>query len=237
METQICGIYKITNPSNKYYVGSSEDILYRWGRYKSLLCKTQTKLYNSIKKYGWDAHKVEVLEECPAEKLYSLERAWGLFYNVLGQDTGLNCKLPGYGETKGQISDETRRKMSVAQKGKKISQEHIVKLKLINTGRKHTDEARLKMSSYQKGKIISEETKLKMSEVAKGRKLSEETKLKMCISNRGKSNQGYKHTDEVKLNMSLMRKGKKLSEEHRMKMSIAAKNRWEKQKSITNIII
>ena len=46
------GIYKITNPKNKVYIGQSKDIIKRWYYYKTLHCKSQIKLYNSLLKYG-----------------------------------------------------------------------------------------------------------------------------------------------------------------------------------------
>jgi hypothetical protein len=42
------GIYKITSPSAKIYIGSSKNIYFRFLRYKALSNKTQTKLYNSF---------------------------------------------------------------------------------------------------------------------------------------------------------------------------------------------
>ena len=51
------GIYKITSPTNKIYIGQSIDIENRFTKYKSLDCKNQVRLYNSLKKYGFDKHK------------------------------------------------------------------------------------------------------------------------------------------------------------------------------------
>ena len=45
------GIYKITNPKEKVYIGQSIDIEKRWKRYYyTLNCKSQTALYRSLKK-------------------------------------------------------------------------------------------------------------------------------------------------------------------------------------------
>jgi len=79
-------------------------------------------------------------------------------------------------------SEETKRKISAAQKGKKISEETLEKMR----GRKQSFETRKKISDAQKGekhhnygKKASDETKLKMSLSQKGRKHSEETKRKI----------------------------------------------------------
>ena len=52
------GIYKITSPSDRIYIGQSIDINKRFRKYYNLKCKQQPKLYNSLCKYGVDAHIV-----------------------------------------------------------------------------------------------------------------------------------------------------------------------------------
>ena len=44
------GIYKITNPKGKVYIGQSININKRWNAYRNLKLKSQTKLLNSLKK-------------------------------------------------------------------------------------------------------------------------------------------------------------------------------------------
>ena len=61
---KIIGIYKITSPTNRIYIGSSNDIYNRWCSYKNLKCKSQTKLYNSLLKYGAENHIFEIIENC-----------------------------------------------------------------------------------------------------------------------------------------------------------------------------
>lgn len=59
----IGNVYMIINPKGKIYVGSTKfkDCTKRWNLYKKLVCKTQTKLYNSFKKYGVNRHIFKVL--------------------------------------------------------------------------------------------------------------------------------------------------------------------------------
>lgn len=45
---KITGIYKITSPSGRIYIGSSKNIRRRFYSYKNLHCKDQPKLYNSF---------------------------------------------------------------------------------------------------------------------------------------------------------------------------------------------
>jgi group I intron endonuclease len=114
------GIYKITSPVNKIYVGQSVDIPKRWKQYKGTECKQQIKLNRSFKKYGINNHKFEIIEECSLEQIDERELYWGIFYNVLGEN-GLNLRL---GEGRGKCSDETKLKKSLAMKGKKQTEEH-----------------------------------------------------------------------------------------------------------------
>ena len=58
------GIYKITSPNGRIYVGQSKNIEKRIKCYKSLNCKGQKLLYRSLLKYGVDKHKFEIIIEC-----------------------------------------------------------------------------------------------------------------------------------------------------------------------------
>lgn len=135
------GIYKITSPSGKIYIGSSINLRVRFSTYKRLSCKAQSKLYNSFVKHGVDNHILEIIEECSIEQLYKRERYFGLLYGVLSE-RGLNLKLPGDGEQKVLISEEMRDIMKTAIKTK-----------------------------FKKGHIESIETRNKRSEALKGRKM------------------------------------------------------------------
>ena len=65
------GIYKITSPTNKIYIGQSTNIKQRWNDYNKMIrCKRQTRLYNSLKKYGPKNHIFEILEECSESQLF-----------------------------------------------------------------------------------------------------------------------------------------------------------------------
>ena len=108
------------------------------------------------------------------------------------------------------MTDEIRRKISKANKGKIVSEETKQKLKDNHVG--------------MKGKQHSEETRQKMSESQKG-------------NSNGK---GYRHTEESKQKMSEAkkginkgkpsnRKGVVLSDETKRKMSEAQKARWTKE--------
>ena len=130
----IIGIYKITNPKGKIYIGQSTNLKKREEDYIKLRCDKQYKLYNSLKKYGWEQHNFKIIEECVLEHLNEKEIYWGLHYGVL-EKNNLNLRL---GNANGLCSEETKNKISKANKGKS-------KPKGFGVGRKHSDETKLKM--------------------------------------------------------------------------------------------
>lgn len=147
MEQKIIGIYKITSPSGRVYIGQSRDAKHRWyNDYKYKRCKSQTKLYRSLNKHGWEAHQFEIIEECVEELLNERELFWGLFYNVLDFHKGLNLKL---GNANGKVSEETKRKISKSQTGKTHS-EAVRKTMGRKKGSKYTEGEKEQMSIKQK---------------------------------------------------------------------------------------
>ena len=91
---KICGIYKITSPTGKVYIGQSKNIHKRWNSYKNMSKGNirQPKLINSFKKYGVEHHVFEILEICNFEDLNCRERYWQDEFDVIGEN-GLNCTL------------------------------------------------------------------------------------------------------------------------------------------------
>ena len=156
------GIYKITNPKGKIYIGQTIDFDRRVYQYKMLNCKEQPKLYNSLKKYGYDNHVIELIHQCQETNLTILERYYQELYKTVENDN-LNCFLVTTKDKTGRHTEETKRKMSESAKGKKKTAEHIAKLPQNQKG--------------YKGKKRSEETKLKQSlNNGKARKVYQYTK-------------------------------------------------------------
>ena len=172
------GIYKITSPTKKVYIGQSTNIEKRFKNYEGLHCKKQPAIYNSLLKYGVNKHKFEVLCECEISELNDKERYYQDVFSATGKN-GLNCSLTKSSDRSGEFSDEHKLKISKANKGKIRSEEIIIKMK----GRIISKETRKKLSEAKKGKKKSEETKIKMTEAKKN--MSEETKLKMSIARKG----------------------------------------------------
>jgi group I intron endonuclease len=145
--TPIIGIYKITSPSGKIYIGQSINWKRRYLEYKRLQCKYQRKLYNSLLKHGVENHQFEIIEECNEEQLNEREIYWGEYYNVLGEN-GLVLKL---GSAGGKRSEESKLKQGAATKGRKDSDEARINKSKAFKGRKFTAEHCLKLGQSKKG--------------------------------------------------------------------------------------
>jgi len=96
---------------------------------------------------------------------------------ILRNKTNGGDGISGYKHT-----TETRKNLSDMQTGKKRkphSEETKKKISQANKGRCVSEETRKKLSEIQKGKTLSEETKKKISKIHKGKIVSDETKKKM----------------------------------------------------------
>jgi group I intron endonuclease len=171
------GIYKITSPTGRIYIGQSWDLINRQCSYRKLHCKQQPKIYESIKKHGWDQHRFEIICELPSdvtqEVLTQYETLYWDSYRSYGFDM-MNVKEPG---AYGKHSDETRKLMSIVHKNitddtrRKMSESAMGKGK----GVPKSEEHRKRIAEALRGKKKSEEHNRKNSEAQKGKKLSEET--------------------------------------------------------------
>ena len=211
------GIYKITNPSGRIYIGQSTNIGLRFNHYKLMHCENQKILYKSLNKYGYDRHIFEVIELCDIKNLNDRERYWQDFYNVL--NGGLNCKLTQSTDKMGKHSEETKLKMSKSHYGKLKSDSHKENLRKAKTGCKNPNfgikksaETIDKIRNSNLGQKRSLETCMNISKSKKGNKLSEEHKIKIGIKSKGnKYRLGHKMTEDQKKNMSIKMTGKKHS--------------------------
>ncbi len=177
---KICGIYKITSPSGKIYIGQSRDINRRIHHYKYNFGKGQPRIYNSIMKYGWENHNFEIICECDESELNKLEIYYIRFYDTFNSIQGMNLNEGGNSSC---LLDETKKKISKSLKGIKRSKETKEKMSISKKG----------VHSY----FPSEKTKQKLSIAIKGIKRSKETKEKMS-----KCKTGLTHSNETKLKIS-----------------------------------
>lgn len=143
-------VYKITSPTGRIYIGSSSNIKKRFVDYKCYDCKYQRKLYNSLKKYGWENHIFEIIWKGKIDEMLKQEVIFGLQFNVLSENN-LNCKLPKIEDIFTCISEETRLKMRAAHK-KRFEIMSDEKRNLL--GKKRIGQKQSKEAINQRSKIV-----------------------------------------------------------------------------------
>jgi len=162
----------------KYYLGS--------GKYLKL----------AFKKYSKENFSREIIAIAYSrDELNILEIMFIKKYNAVIDNNYYNILEGGGGSpTSGtHYSDELKKKISNALKGKRLSEETKRKIgdaergeKHYNYGKKMSDETRFKLSQSHMGKIISEETREKISKSNIGRFVSESTRIKIGSKHKGK---------------------------------------------------
>lgn len=122
VQNRIVGIYKITSPTGRIYIGQSINILSRFKRYRDLNCVCQRKLHRSLLKYGWRTHSFKIIHELPIDTerviLDTYEQIYIEAYKIGGFKM-LNIKEGG---SNGSSSMETRKRQSLALKGRIIKE-------------------------------------------------------------------------------------------------------------------
>ena len=145
--------------NGKSYVGQSKNISRRWKQHRWELnggYHANKGLQDDWNAYGEDNFEFKVIQKCNKENLDDLE---------IIHIKELNTFENGYNETKGgkgskgiMVSEETKRRISEANKGKEgfwigknLSEEHKNKLKEYRIGTKQSEETKNKISEATKG--------------------------------------------------------------------------------------
>lgn len=224
-------VYLRTNLVNgKQYVGQTKDLKKReWQWYNAKWGYAGRLINNARKKYGVENWETKILKECE-----SLDETnfWETYYiKELGTKcpNGYNLTDGGDGSTGCVVSEETKKKISQATKGKNNpfygkhhSKKTIQKLKnrvITNEWRKKISEAMKGRTPWMKGKHHTKEAKNKLSEERKGKHNSPETEFK-----KGQEpwNTGKHLSEETKKKISEALKNKKghpMSEETKKKLA------------------
>lgn len=183
-------IYRLISPSGKSYIGKTKFTVekrikthvYNWRAKRG-----RSKLHIAFNKYAppnisqfclenrindesvivsWRSGNwiVQVVCQCSSvEELNKKERELINIYDSISN--GYNLCLGGEGGSR-VCSNETRKKLSEANRGKRKSLEQRHRMSEARKGYRPSEKTRQKMSESQKGRIISEETKRKRSEIA-----------------------------------------------------------------------
>lgn len=136
-------------PNGKNYIGiTSQLIKRRWCRGSTY--SYHKRMFNAIKKYGWENIQHEVLysglSKMEAEKIeIELIKSFKSYLYEFGYNRDLG------GNSTGKVSEQSKIKMSIAKLGTKKSKEFCEMIKNVHIG-----------NSYRKGKNHSSETKERM---------------------------------------------------------------------------
>lgn len=129
-----------------------------------------TLIKKAIKQYGRKNFKKIILEECTDKiSLAQREEYWLNYFQVESNPEFYNQTNKAFGNS-GQ-SHETKKKISMAKKGTKLSEE--TKKRMSEARKNHpmyTDEWKQKISEALKGKEVSNTTRKKQAASAKGNK-------------------------------------------------------------------
>ncbi len=166
------GIYMITNKiNNKKYIGQSINIKRR--KSEHFYKKCDMVISKSIFKHGKENFDFEILELCEESQLNELEIKYITQYKSNNREFGYN--IDNGGNCTGKMSEETKQKLSEANKGDKNA----------FYGKKHTDESVKKMSN----------SKLGENNPFHGKKHSDETLQKMRNNDRNGRGKGVLYTN------------------------------------------
>lgn len=168
---QKSGIYKIANTiDGRCYIGSAVSLYNRYHVHKHrLTCGTHHSqhLQRFVNKYGLDAVIFEVIEICDVQDLLAREQYW---IDTLSP-TFNTAQIAG--NTLGVLhTPASRRKMSVARKGKQTTG---------MLGKKHTPETKAKIAAKRIGKPLHPNFKAASIAANTGRKHSKDRRDRLAV--------------------------------------------------------
>ncbi len=218
MSDKYCVYRHINKLNNKQYIGITKRTLEERCGLNGIKYRSSPYFFNAINKYGWSNFEHEIIksnlskeEACELEKRLIREyktqdKAFG--YNIMEGGTAPSMPLEirqymsqimrGNKNGLGKIcSEEKKKKISMAQKGKKLSTEHRKNISAAKKNKPHKSPSmatRKKISdSHEKKKVYCYETdKVYPSIQECGRQLNiYATAICACCKGRHKSTHGY----------------------------------------------
>lgn len=225
-------VYLITNKVNgKVYVGQTKDFTQRKAGHLYGARKGYPQLiYRSIRKHGEENFSFEILEECDDLVIDEREQRWIAHYDSFNSDKGYNLTHGGGGrqgyvaseQTRIRlrnawakrritgVSDETKRKMSKALTGRRISQTTRDKIRATRLGQTLSHESKMKVSIASKSRFGDDVFRQKHSAAVKlaMQNLSNEQRVK--LSNRKRAIVQIQHEHVVAEFASIIEASKKL---------------------------
>ena len=183
-------IYRILNKTNnKSYIGQTvyDNPSRRWNVHKNNYRKDkhQEYLYRSIRKHGIENFEFSVICKCSNGELSEMESKYIAEFKTFGK-LGYNMTSGGEGTSNREVSEETRKKLSIAGKGRFTSEETRKKLAIASTGRIYSQETREKLRKAATKVIKKSETIEKIKIALHERVIKDSTREKLRNNMLGK---------------------------------------------------
>lgn len=205
------GIYRIATNEGTLYVGQSVDVERRLQGHKSSLQRgahTNSYLQRVYDKSPKGITIFELIEEVPEGDMYPRESHWI-------SELRARCNMVIPAEDGWTFSEETRKKMSKAGRGRIQSSEHIqkriansVETRLMNDGYSVTEETRRKISKAGRGRKQTAEHVEKRTAYLHGRTVPEETRVKISASVRATtSTKEYRDAQSERIKKGMAKPG------------------------------
>ena len=144
-------IYKITSPSGKNYIGRTKNFNQRLTEHKSIAFKNSSKshypLYKSIRKYGWDNMKQEILMEVHPRESQDIEEFLIKKYDTV--KIGYNETYVGGGGSQWEGRYDTPEYKQFVEKMKEVT----VGYKNGMYGKKHNQDTIVELKKKAKGRF------------------------------------------------------------------------------------
>lgn len=168
-----------------------------------------------VAKYG--EHRVQILAQWETEQeAFEHEKFLIACFKDMGAVLA-NITLGGQGATGLVHTEELKKKISLLNKGRKLTPEQIEKIRLKSLNRKHSEQTKQYLSKINKERVLTEDQKQRIRNAHLGRTLSEEARKKISLAHLGRT-----MSPEHRAIISATHKGKKQSPEQ-IKKRIAAR--------------
>lgn len=166
-----------------FYIGKGCDY-----RHKSIEGRNEY-WHRIVRRHGWKSFVF--WENLPNECSLTIEKIFIHLHRKNGASLA-NSTSGGAGPNGYKHSEESRKKMSAALKGKKRPLESVEATAKAHRGMKRSEETRRRIGAASRGRVHTEETKIKMSNSHKGR-------TKAPFSGRQKDKKIYKFKNDSEL--------------------------------------
>jgi group I intron endonuclease len=162
------GIYKVTSPTGKVYIGQSWEVEGRLNCYRKGKCH-KGRIKNSLISHGPENHTYEIVHVLPSDVKQEVLDIYEQLYMDRYRDCGIELLNIRGGGSRGRLAETTKEKMSITKKGKPVYKKRGVSV------------PRTKESIEKQRKTITGRTRPKHSETLTGRKCFMKDGVSVCV--------------------------------------------------------